>query len=309
MCNTTCSFDDASLLTDEPEIIEMTESASIVVVKEKVEEDVDEDFSNSISLYKERLDEDFCYSKSLEGVGKLIQDLFHSDNDKVNATLDALNLDLENDKNKCESFVTAGGCFVVVHLMKNCLDKAIGRIPACDQVTELNELTELSTLHETLNVINNLTYQKADSVVGIAASGGVEAVVKVMKAFPKCQTLQEDACMALGILADCSIGSKKAVETDGIQILLAAVNNHMGSAKVCEEACWAMENIAHGSKETTGLLIALGGGAAVAKVRTKWPDNDDVQSSVRNLVKLIGAEMKAWADEGQKREGDEELGP
>jgi hypothetical protein len=52
-----------------------------------------------------------------------------------------------------------------------------------------------------------------------------------------------------------------------------------------------------GSEENTGLLITLGGGAVVAKVRTKWPNDDNPQTKVRRLTNLIAAEMEAWADE------------
>jgi hypothetical protein len=52
-----------------------------------------------------------------------------------------------------------------------------------------------------------------------------------------------------------------------------------------------------GSKENTGLLITLGGGAAVAKVRQKWPDNDEIQTQVRRLANCFVAEWKAWDDE------------
>jgi hypothetical protein len=77
--------------------------------------------------------------------------------------------------------------------------------------------------------------------------------------------------------------------------VLAAVNTQLGSAILCENGCWALFNIVKGSKENTGLLITLGGGAAVAKVRTKWPDNNDVQTQVRKLAILIASEMKSWA--------------
>jgi hypothetical protein len=68
----------------------------------------------------------------------------------------------------------------------------------------------------------------------------------------------------------------------------------LGSAIVCQNACSALHNIVHDSKENVGLLINLGGGSALAKVRTKWPDNNDVQTYVRCLANLIAAEMKAW---------------
>ena len=125
-------------------------------------------------------------------IGKMIRDLFCSDNAKVNATLDALDINCTKDKKKRESFVTVGGCLALVNLTRNCLDKAIDIIPSCDQVTELwelNELAELTTLHKTLSIIINLTFQHDESSVGISSVGGVEALVKVMKTFPECDEL------------------------------------------------------------------------------------------------------------------------
>jgi uncharacterized pyridoxal phosphate-containing UPF0001 family protein len=128
-----------------------------------------------------------------------------------NALLTCLNL--EEDRKKREILVTAGGCHALLQLVRNCLDKAIDKIMACDHVTELDTLAELTTLHNTLNVIITLTYQHDESKVGISAIGGVEAVVKVMQTFPKCQTLQERVCGALLNLAYCSIGKTIAIES------------------------------------------------------------------------------------------------
>jgi hypothetical protein len=71
----------------------------------------------------------------------MIQDLFDSNNAKVNATFDKLFGDLGMDKKTCERFVTAGGCLALVQLLKNFLNTAIARIPACDRVTNLNGLS------------------------------------------------------------------------------------------------------------------------------------------------------------------------
>jgi hypothetical protein len=90
-------------------------------------------------------------------------------------------------------------------------------------------------------------------------------------------------------------------EPDGIQVLLAAINNHLGCASVYQNACWVMYNITRGSKENTDQLIILGGGAAVAKVGRKWRDNNDVQKQVRKLANLFEAEWNARADEEQER--------
>jgi hypothetical protein len=160
------------------------------------------------------------------------------------------------------------------------------------------ECTELTTLSKTLGVIVRLTFRHEESCVGIAAIGGAEAVVKAMKTFPKCKRLQEVACAALHNLINKNVtAKKKAIESGGIEVVLAAINNHLGSSFVCERACKALLNIVNGSKENTVLLISLCGGAAVAKVRTKWLDNNDLQCWVRKLANLIASEMKAWADE------------
>jgi hypothetical protein len=81
-----------------------------------------------------------------------------------------------------------------------------------------------------------------------------------------------------------------------LQLLLAAINNHLDSAKVCEFGCFALYNIVKESKKHIELLISMGGATAVAKVRKEWPDDDDVQTDVQRLAKLIGREMTSWAD-------------
>ncbi len=148
-----------------------------------------------------------------------------------------------------------------------------------------------------LSVIINLTFQHDESTVGISSVGGVEALVNVMETFPKCDELQWCGCLVLGNLALCNLGKKKAVKSCGLKGLLAAVNNHLSSATVSQKACSALCNIVRGSKENTGLLITLGGGAAVAKVRRKWPDNNDIQKRVRLLANCFASEWKACADE------------
>jgi hypothetical protein len=165
MCDTPSVLDGVYHPTTVPGMIETTESDSIVVEEEDEEEEEDRTKATETvssndgqnpeeeSKVEEREDE------SLEDAGKLIRDLLHCDIAKVNAALEALNLDSMEDKRKCDSLVTAGGCFALVYLMKHCLEKAIARIPACDQVTELNALAELMTLHKTLHVILILTFQ------------------------------------------------------------------------------------------------------------------------------------------------------
>jgi hypothetical protein len=109
------------------------------------------------------------HAETFQSIGKMIQDLFHSDNAKVNAALDALNPDFMKVKMKSERFVRAGGCLALVQLLKKCLDKAIASIPACDHVADLTDHAELSTLRMTLSVIIHLTFNHHESRDGIAA--------------------------------------------------------------------------------------------------------------------------------------------
>jgi hypothetical protein len=68
-------------------------------------------------------------------------------------------------------------------------------------------------------------------------------------------------------MVGCSIGKAKAIESGGIEVLLAAVNNHMDCVYICVDVCWALTYLDKGgSKEHTELLIGLGGCAAVAEV-------------------------------------------
>jgi hypothetical protein len=89
---------------------------------------------------------------SMERIKEKIRDLSGSYNAEVNAALVALFTDLKKDPTTCDNIVAAGGCRALVQLLKNCLEKAIDGIPACDQVTELNELAELETNYETLDL-------------------------------------------------------------------------------------------------------------------------------------------------------------
>jgi hypothetical protein len=233
---------------------------------------------------------DAAPEETLESFGALIQDLFHPDNAKVKAALDALRVNLDEDANNCDKLRDLGAFVALVHLVKNCLEKAIEKIPACDQVTELDEFAELDTMDDSIIVLESLLYTLEESPARTTAIGGVEAVVEVMKTFPKCRNLQYSASIALANFTLCNIGMKRVVETGGIDLLLAAVNNHLDSVNVCHRACLALVNIASGSKENMGLLISLGGAAVVAKVRTKWPDYEDIQKLERQLATLIDHE-------------------
>jgi hypothetical protein len=231
--------------------------------------------------------------ESMQSIGAWIQDLFHSDNVKVDAALYDLYLNLDKDNRKCEIIVAEGGCLALVLLVKKFLKKpASRRFPGPDQVMEVDEV-ELGILVKSLDVITDLTYHmKCRSAM--SAVGGVEAVVEVMRTFPKRRKLQCSGCHALlNLVYDNIIGMNQAVETGGIEVLLAAANNHLDSDDVCEHAFGALENVISGSKKNTTLFICSGGGAVAAKVGEEWPDDDGIQTQVRIIAKLIAAEMNS----------------
>jgi hypothetical protein len=231
---------------------------------------------------------------TVEDIGKLIQDLSSTDVAVVDASLDALYVDLEEDSKKCENVVTAGGSHALVLLAKTCLEKAIAKFPEGENVTELDG-QELTTLYKALRAIIGLTYQNKMSRVGISAIGGVEVTLKVMTTFPKCQPLQWIACVPVRNLAHCDIGKKKALDANGMEIVLGSLKNHVGSTVVCESALYALVNMVKESKKNTEHLIGLGGAAVLVSVKNKWPDNAVVQPPLRRLAKLISEEINSWA--------------
>jgi hypothetical protein len=107
-----------------------------------------------------------------------------------------------------------------------------------------------------------------ESKAGISSVGGVEAVVNVMKAFPKCQALQVEACIVVANFVDCRIGMKKAVEAGAIEFLLAAINNHLDfTPDVSDCACSTLSRIVADSKENIELFISSGGVSTMAGLK------------------------------------------
>jgi hypothetical protein len=70
----------------------------------------------------------------------------------------------------------------------------------------------------------------------------------------------------------------------------AAINNHLGSSILCRAACVALFNMILGIKKNTELLISLGGGAAITKVKAKWPGIDE---NYDGLLDYLAAQMTA----------------
>jgi hypothetical protein len=232
---------------------------------------------------------------TVEEIGKLIQDLCSADGAVVDSALDAIYVHLEEDSKKCENVVTSGGSHALVLLSRKCLDKAIAKFTESDKVTELDG-PELTTLYKALRAIIGLTYQNKMSRIGISAIGGVEVALKVMTTFPNCQPLQWIACVPVRNLAHCDIGKKKALDANGMEIVLGSIKNHLGSTVVCESALYALVNMIKDCKKNTERLISLGGASVLVQVKNAWPDNAVVQPPLRRLAKLVAEEINSWVD-------------
>ena len=149
MSSTTCNFDDASLVMDELAMIETTESDSIDIVEDeeigKIQQTFDSTMCNtpsvlddvdhptalpvvaviettesaSIVAVEDEEEEEEEEKVDLDRFGKLIKDLAHSDNTKVNAALDALlKHNLVKDEERGNTVTAWGGCAALIHLLK-----------------------------------------------------------------------------------------------------------------------------------------------------------------------------------------------
>lgn len=68
----------------------------------------------------------------------------------------------------------------------------------------------------------------------------------------------------------------------------------MGCAGLCGHALTALYRVIAGEKESTELFISVGGVTAVSKVKSKWPDDDEVQKAVRVLMGPVSKELNGW---------------
>lgn len=204
---------------------------------------------------------------------------------------------------KLEPLRNCGPCMVLVQFVEDLLQKATANIPACDRVKRVNDYADLKPLNAAIDVIVLLAHRHYNGSVTIGSVVGVEAVVKVMKTFPKCLTLQETACSALRNLTYCNLGQKKALEAgQTIDLLLAALKNHLASPYLCVQAVLALYNVIMNDDKSTELLPSSEGvAAAVNKVRDQWPEVDSVQQAVKLLASALPQQNTVRSEPSNKR--------
>jgi hypothetical protein len=96
-----------------------------------------------------------------EHIRKVFPDLYHSDSAKVTAALDALYMDLYEDK--LDPMSGARCSLAIVQLLKSYLKKATEKIPACDRVTKMNDFAELKPLNAAIDLIVLLTHRHVET--------------------------------------------------------------------------------------------------------------------------------------------------
>jgi hypothetical protein len=234
---------------------------------------------------------------SIENIGQMIQDLFHSDYAKVNDALDTLMVDLDEDKTKWENIQAVGGCHALVQLMNKCFNKWTNIIPprALNKITAAGDLPELEIIDKSLQIIRALTNHLGGRTV--ASIGGVEAVVEAMETFSDCLEMQNTACCVLNNLLSCSIGQKKALEMNAMVVILDTLEGHREVCTVCTNACFTLHIMVAASKENTERFIDSGGLTTVAGIRKHWQHDDTspVHEAVRKLMEPVVKELSCWA--------------
>jgi hypothetical protein len=223
-------------------------------------------------------------------------DLFHQDVSVVERTLYymwVMSCTQRNDEelDKCDEFVSVGGCFTIVAFLKmhliafsNC--KRIASESALQMMHVKSRL-----LYRALLLIMAVAYRNKDDRVNVfSGCGAIEATIAVMEAIPLDGSIQGTACGALLNLAANErivLSVAPAEVARGMRALIAALHQHLTNGDLCCCACSALRNLTLNNNENTRLMRNLGGVIAVATVMTNWPDNSKPTDAAKCLMIVV----------------------
>jgi hypothetical protein len=217
--------------------------------------------------------------------------LFHPDIVVVESALDDLTrTGFTQDDEKCDKFVSVGGCLALVFFVKNRLETLFPRWEPIVWNSALEEgemmRVERRLLFMTLSVIKAVAYKSKRSVNEFAAIGGIEATIALMEAIPLCGKIQGAACGVLCNLTakESDVGVARVMAASGVETVIAAIHQHPKNRDVCVCACKALFNLTLNSKENTRLMRNLGGVIAVATVITNWPERSEPAAAANCLM-------------------------
>eukprot|EP00940_MAST-03C_sp_MAST-3C-sp2_P001689 g1689.t1 len=103
---------------------------------------------------------------------------------------------------------------------------------------------------EALHMLMLFAYNDAERQKEIARLGGIEAIVRAMRAHRSIVGIQDYACGALANLANNAENQKRIVKEGGIDAVLRAMESHKASEGVQAQGCGALSNIAMATNGT-----------------------------------------------------------
>jgi len=123
----------------------------------------------------------------------------------------------------------------------------------------------------------------------MAASGGIEQLLKGLNKFPMSPAIQDRGCRALGNLAySHAENQKKIMDEQGFGAVLDAMATHQGVQAVQEHGCRALKNFSDNNSAATSEILRLDGANAVVRAMDQHVAMGDVQEqacfALRNLL-------------------------
>ncbi|XP_019620441.1 PREDICTED: armadillo repeat-containing protein 6-like [Branchiostoma belcheri] len=118
--------------------------------------------------------------------------------------------------------------------------------------------------------------------------GGLDLVLNVMRDNVRHQALASRGISLLKAIAGNDDVKTKIVQTGGMELIITALNIHIGVAQVCEEGCAALCALALRNTDNVKAIMAANGAEAVVQAMKVHMDKSSVQKqgcmAIRNLV-------------------------
>lgn len=152
------------------------------------------------------------------------------------------------------------------------------------------------------NCLRRLSCENIDGVCSVAQSGGVEATIDAMAAFPQCPYVQNRAVGVLQNTLSVSLSDPCVIAVtnrfvkvlDGIRLVLRAMKNFPDDADIQADCCALFHNLAI-EDDMKDLMARAGVVSTVAITLERHYDNPEVKEEVDNFM----AQMFARETEGE----------
>jgi hypothetical protein len=134
----------------------------------------------------------------------------------------------------------------------------------------------------------SLGQQHSDIAARIGHDGGINAILRAMDEHPCEQSVQEEACYALCVLAADGANEDRIGAEGGVRAVLGAMRAHRSSKSVQEQAVAALRNLSI-NEENLGRVGGDGGVDLIVNAMRAWKDDEVLQEhacgALRNLAR------------------------